>query len=123
MVEIAERVDHRHARPFHQFVNGRLREYTGDNSVGPAVKISRDVFYRLALPDGSVAGDCIAAQLLDGEFEGHARAQGRLFEQEAEVAPRESLREAHGRALDLAGEVERAMERLRGEIQIGRQVP
>src|SRR5580698_2667257 len=109
MVEIAERVDHRHARPFHQFVDGRLREYTGDNSVGPAVKISRDVFYRLALPDGSVAGDRVAAQLLDRELEGHARPQRRLFEQEAEVTPGESLREAHRRAFDLAGEVECAI--------------
>ena len=49
-------------------------------------------FKRLAHADGAVHEDRGAAQLLDGEFEGEAGAQRRLFEQQGDRLVVESVR-------------------------------
>ncbi len=59
--------------------------------IGPAVEIAGDVLQRLAVADGAYAQHRVAAQLLDGEFEGDARAERGLFEQQAEVSAAQGL--------------------------------
>ena len=53
MKTIAQRVDHRHARPVRQIVDGVLRKDARDDGVGPAVQVARDILQRLAVADGA----------------------------------------------------------------------
>ncbi len=74
--------------------------------VGPAVQIARDVLQRLAIADGADAQDGIAAELLDGQLEGEAGAQGRLFEQQRDVSAGQSRGETAGIRLQLLSEIQ-----------------
>ena len=85
MIEVAQRVDDRNIRPLGQLVDGALEEDPGHDALGPAVEIARHIFDRLAVADQPGDRDGIAAELLDGEFEGQTGAQRRLFEQQAQV--------------------------------------
>src|SRR5579859_2229438 len=96
MEAVAERVDHRDARPVRQIVDGLLRKYARDDGVGPAVEIAGDVFQRLAIADGAGGEYGITAELLDREFKRKASAERRLFKQKRDVAARESLRKTAG---------------------------
>ena len=122
MIKIAQRVDHRHARPARQFIDGGLRENARDDALGPAIQIAGDIFHRLAFPDGAGGDHGIAAELLDGELEGHAGAQRRLFEQQSKVAAGQRLSEARGSALDLGSEIQHASQLVTRKIEVGGEV-
>ena len=89
--------------------------------VGPAVEIARDVFHRLTPADRPGVIDGVAAQLLDGQLEGQARAQGGLLEQQAQVAAGQGLRVAQRSALDAAGQFEQPLDVGGGKVEIRNQ--
>ena len=122
MIQIAQGVDHGDVRPLGELVDRVLGEDARHDSLRPAVQVPGDVFDRLALADRADGGDGIAAELLDRQFESDPRAQRRLFEQQAEVAPGECLRKSLRRALDLSGQVQNADQRVLGQIQVLGQV-
>ena len=64
----------------------------------------------------------IAAELLDGEFEGHAGAQRGLFEQQTEVAAGQRLGEPRGHRLHLLGKVEQRQQFFLRKVEIAREV-
>ena len=51
MIQVAQRVDHRHVRPLRQFLDRRLREDPRHDALRPAVQIAGDILDRLALAD------------------------------------------------------------------------
>ena len=105
-----------------QFVHRVLREDARHDALRPAVQIAGDVLDRLALADRADRSDGIAAELLDRQLEGHPRAQRRLFEQQAEVAPGECLGEARGVRLICAARSRTRSERVLGQIEVLGQV-
>ena len=75
MIHVAECIDDGDLGPRGEFVNGGLQEGAGDDGVGPAVEIAGDVLNRFAIADGADGDNGVAAELLDGELEGEARAE------------------------------------------------
>ena len=93
-----------------QFVYRLLREGTGDDYIGPASQIARHIFERLTVANQAHLRHNIAAQLLHGEFERHARAERRLFEKERGVLALQRGRKTRARLLDLFREVENGVQ-------------
>jgi hypothetical protein len=89
MIEVAERVDHRHgppSAPARQWSAGRR---SGPRCVGPALQVAGHVLERLALGDRPV-GAPRRPQLLDGQLEGQPGAQRGLLEEQAQIAALET---------------------------------
>ena len=118
MIQIRERVHDRQARPVREFVDSLLREGAGDDYIGPAAQIARDIFQRFAVADHADLRDDIAAELLHGEFEGHARAERRLFKQKSGVAAFERGGKARARLLDLFRKIEDSVELFDREVEV-----
>ena len=64
--------------------------------------------------DGAFVKDGEAAQLLDGELEGHAGAQRRLLEEQRDGFAGQRGAVVLGRALDFGGEIEEGEKLVRG---------
>src|SRR5581483_9580111 len=75
MVKVAQRIDHRHARPAGQVLDSVLRKRPGYNGVHPAIQVSGDVFERLAAIDWSFGQNRVPAKLPDCELEREPCAQ------------------------------------------------
>ena len=84
MIEIAQGIDDRNARPVREIVNRLLGERARDNRIRPAVEIPCNVFQRLPFADNAGLRDRVSAELLRREFESHPRAQRGLLEQQGD---------------------------------------
>src|ERR1700737_368334 len=92
MVEIGQRVDDRNTRVRRQSVEGFLSEYARYDSLHPARKAPRHIGNSLAPAQSRV---CVveengrSAHVNNADFEGDARAQGRLFKNHRQQTARE----------------------------------
>jgi hypothetical protein len=122
MVQVAQRVDDRHGRPARQFLDGVLREGAGHDGVHPAVQVAGDILDRLARADGSFGENRIAAELLDGQLEGEAGAQGSFFEEQADVLAVERAGIVARRLLHIERDVEQGGQFVVGEVEVAAEV-
>ena len=122
MIQIAQRVDHRHARPVRQLFDGGLRKHARHDALRPAVQIPRDVFHRLALADGPDVIHRIAAQLLDRQLEGQPRAQRRLFKQKAEGTATERIRKIARGSFHPVGEIQKVGDLLLRQVEVAGKI-
>ena len=73
-------------------------------------------------PIRPVGGDRIAAELLDGEFEGQPGSERRLFEQQSKVPPGQRASEPGRISFYLTSKVEQRYQLIQGEILVAGQV-
>jgi hypothetical protein len=106
-----------------QIEDGVLREDPGDDPLRPAVQVPRHVLQRLALADGAVSVDRMAAQLLDGEIEGHAGTQRGLLEEQAQGAAGKRAGVTGWLGLELSGQVQQTGDLVGGQVQVVGKVP
>jgi hypothetical protein len=122
MIEIGKRVDDRKTGPASEFIDSLLGEGAGNEDVCSSAQVAGDVLQRLALADHADLRNDIAAKLLHGEFEGHARTQRGFFKKQRGVTALERGRIASARLLDLFREFEHAVELFDGEIEVMAEV-
>ncbi len=99
-----------------------LREGAGHDGIDPAIEVAGNVFDRLAGADGAVAENGIAAELFDGQLEGHVRAQRGLFEEQRDGCSSERAGVIAGGVFDVEREVQEVGELVVGEVEITREI-
>ena len=82
MLEVRQRIDHRHARIHRHLGNGVVRIGAQHHHIHPALHVARHIGNRLALAErrtGLIHEDRIAAHRVDARFKCQPRAQARLL--------------------------------------------
>ena len=119
---IAQRVNHRHARPVGQLFDGPLRKRARDNGVRPALQIAGNVFDWLAIADRARVQDRVSTELLDGKLEGHARPQRRFFEEQAQIPSAQGASVARRLRFELGRKSEQPKQLVAAHVQVRQKI-
>jgi hypothetical protein len=117
---VGQPVDHRDLGETGQLLDQLVAEGATHRAVDPALEVARHVLDALAHADLAVARrvvDGVTAELRHPGLEGHAGAQRRLLEVHEQRAPGERRCIVLGIRLDLVGQLQRAAELLRVEVE------
>jgi hypothetical protein len=125
MLEIGERVDHRHARVGRHLGDGVVRVGAQHDYIHPALYVTRHVGDRLALAErrvGLIHEDRVAAHGVDAGLKGQARAQAGLLKHQHHLLGVEGMAILARIALDVMTQLENGAHFAAGQIGDGAQV-